>query len=124
MYVCVSFCGPAASSHLKLSLLLDLAGFLNDTAKLCVRLSQTLILVVQVGELGLAILVGYFEGSVSGDTCLLRQFLVLFLELGAIILSLSELGLCLIKFVVQIKKLNIILLVLSFDILHLLTCMR
>ena len=104
--------------------MLDLAGFLNDTAKLCVRLSQTLILVVQVGELGLAILVGYFEGSVSGDTCLLRQFLVLFLELGTIILSLSELGLCLIKFVVQIKKLNIILLVLSFDILHLLTCMR
>ena len=72
-----------------MSLLLDLAGFLNDTAKLCVLLSQTLILVVQVGELGLAVLVGYFEGSVSGDTCLLRQFLVLFLELGAIILSLG-----------------------------------
>ena len=88
-YGCVRFGGPAASSHLKLSLLLDLASFLNDAAKLGMLFSQALILVVQVGELGFAVLVGYFEGSVSGDTCLLRQFLVLFLELGAIILSLG-----------------------------------
>ena len=87
-------------------------------------LSQTLILVVQIGELRLAVFVSNFKGSVSGNTSLLRQFLVLFLELGPIILSLGQLGLRLIKFVVQFKKLNIILFVLRFDILHLLTCMR
>ena len=122
-YVCVSFDGPTAS-HLKLSLLFDLASFLNDTAELGVLLSQALILVVQVGELGLAVLVGNLKGSISGDTGLLRQFLVLFLELCTVVLGLGQLGLRLIKFVGQIVQLNLILLVLRLDILHLLARMR
>ena len=102
-YSCVRFGGPTTSSHLKLSLLLDLAGFLNDTAKLGMLFSQALVLVMQVGELRFAVLVGNFKGSISGDTCLLGQLLVLFLELGAVVLSLGQLGLRLIKFVGQLN---------------------
>ena len=86
-----------------MSLLLDLAGFLNDTAKLGMLLSQALVLVMQVGELRFAVLVGNLKGSISGDTCLLRQLLVLFLELGAVVLSLGQFGLRFIKFVGQLN---------------------
>ena len=86
--------------------------------------SKLLVLVVQARELLLAVLVSHLERSVAGNTCLLRELLVCLVELGTLILGLSELGLGLLEFLVEISELLQVALVLSLDELQLLTGMR
>ena len=86
--------------------------------------SELLVLVVQARELLLAVLVSHLERSVAGNTCLLRELLVCLVELGTLILGLSELRLGLLEFLVEISELLQVALVLSLDELQLLTGMR
>jgi len=83
--------------------------------------SQSLVLLVQVSELGFAIFVSNFEGGVASNTSLLRQLLVLFVELGPLVFLLSELCLSFVKLVVQSHEFQLVAIVLSLNVLHLFT---
>lgn len=93
-------------------------------AHFCVFRSQSLVLLVQVRELGLTIFVRDFERGVTSNTSLLRQLLVLFVKLGSLVFLLSKLCLSFIKLVVQSNKFQLVALVLSLNVLHLFTSVR
>ena len=77
-------------SHLELGLLFDLPGFFDYTAQLGVLLGQVLILDMQVLELGLSRLKCILEGTITSNTSLLRQFLVLLVQFSPLILFLRQ----------------------------------
>ena len=87
---CYGSLGGVPISHLELSLLFDLPGFFDYTAQLGVLLGQVLILDVQVLELGLSCLKCILEGAITSNTSLLRQFLVLLVQFGPLILFLRQ----------------------------------
>ena len=93
---CYGSLGGVPISHLELGLLFDLPGFFDYTAQLGVLLGQVLILDVQVLELGLSRLKCILEGTITSNTRLLRQFLVLLVQFCPFILFLRQASLGLI----------------------------
>ena len=81
---------------------------------------KLLVLVVEAGELLLAVLVGDLERGVASNTSLLRQLLVLLVELGTVVLGLGKLGLGLLKLLVEVGQLLLVAIVLSLNELELL----
>lgn len=86
--------------------------------------SQFLILFLELLFLGHAVLVCNLKRLVSSDARLLGQLLVHLVELGALVLGLGELSLSLVQFLVQLLEFIFVPLVLSFNVLHLLTGVR
>ena len=93
---CYGSLGGVPVSHLELSLLFDLPSFFDYTAQLGVLLGQVLILDVQVLELSLSRLKCILEGTITSNTSLLRQFLVLLVQFCPFILFLRQASLGLI----------------------------
>ena len=111
-------------SHLELRLLFDLASLFDDPAQLRMLLRQHLILLVQRGELRLTLLKRVLQRAVPRNTRLLRQLLVLLVKLRPLVLLLGQLGLRLVKLLIDLEELIFVLFVLRLDILHLLTRVR
>ena len=111
-------------SHLELCLLLDLARLLDNPAQLGMLLRQHLILLVQRRELRLPLLERVLQRAVPRNARLLRQLLVLLVKLRPLVLLLGQLGLRLVKLLIDLEELILVLFVLRLDVLHLLTCVR
>ena len=86
--------------------------------------SQSLVIFVQVRELSLTVLVSNLERCVAGNTSLLRQLLVLLVQSGSLIFTLSKLGLRFHEFLSKIGHLLFVAFVLCLNVLHLLSCVR
>lgn len=110
-------------SHLELSLLFDLPSLLDNPTQLSMLLRQHLILLVQRRELSLTLLECVFQRAISSNACLLRQLLVLLVELGPLVLLLRQLSLCLAKLFIDLSQFIFVLFVLCLDVLHLLASM-
>ena len=109
-------------SHFILSLLLECTGFFDDSFHVRVFGSQSLVLLMQVSELSLTVLVSNLKRGVARNTSFLRQLLVLLIKLGPFIFSLSKFGLRLIKLLNQFSIFFFIFLILSLNVLELLSC--